>query len=72
MTDAESGTDLVKVAAWFAREIVGNEWSGTVRGYKFPNWFKQLVAMAMVTDPEIGWPDVAEAMAYLDDFCAWE
>ena len=57
---------LTEVAAWFARQVVGNELGAiTPAGEdpdpmgvaKLPGAFRDAVAQAMVDDPRLGWPD---------------
>lgn len=70
---------LINVAAWFARWIVGDE-LGAHGGSenpdpmgiaKLPEPFRQLVAAEMVIDDLLGWPDVEEALATLEETYGW-
>lgn len=84
MTIADSRTAtsaLMEVAAWFARQVVGNELGAiTPAGEdpdpmgvaKLPGAFRDAVAQAMVDDPRLGWPNVEEARATLEDLYGWQ
>lgn len=56
----------LSAAQWIARNIIGNE----IYGFEaLPKSARPEICVAMVEDPEMGWPDVAAAQATLDE---WE
>lgn len=79
----EEGEDhaaaLINIARWFARNIVADELGancglyspGSMEIGKLPEIFRQLVAMQMVTDQFLGWPDEDEALATLGELYGW-